>query len=389
MPQDISPECWEIFLLNAQNANHLTPAQRAGVYLHFPFCESKCNYCDFYSARFSAEQKQTYITALCSRLAYYGAQLSLPADTLYLGGGTPTTVKAEELVRAITAAKRYFGPFEEITVEANPADRLADTFVQLQQAGVNRVSLGVQSAAPQELKRLGRRHTPAQVQRCVRDLRAAGITNLSLDLMLGIPEQTEKSLQNSIDFCLALHPQHISAYMLKIEPDTFFGRQSPADLPSEDQTAALYLLLCTRLREAGFMHYEISNFCKPGYESRHNLKYWKQAPYLGLGPGAHSFIDKKRFYFPRDMALFLSDAQPVADGSGGDAAEFIMLRLRLAEGLDYAEYRRLYGRDFLERYGAFVMRLQSNGLAYPLPDRLCLTEQGFLLSNTIIAQLLS
>ncbi|MBQ7288941.1 MAG: radical SAM family heme chaperone HemW [Clostridia bacterium] len=356
--------------------------------MHFPFCESKCNYCDFYSARFPAEKQQAYIAALCNQISDYGARLSLSADTLYLGGGTPTVLQAEALVQTIKTAKQQFGPFAEITVEANPADRLGDTFLSLRQAGVNRLSLGVQSADLTELQRLGRRHTPEQVVRCVADSRAAGIQNLSLDLMLGIPGQTAESLQHTLDFCLALAPEHISAYMLKIEEGTPFGRICPPGLPSEDETAALYLQMCDTLRTAGYLHYEISNFCKPGFESRHNLKYWTLSPYLGIGPGAHSFIDGKRFYFPRSLDSFLSNPCSIPDGDGGDENEYVMLRLRLAEGLNYKEYQRLYQKDFAALHEKQIAQLQQNGLVHPSTERLALTEKGFLLSNSIILQLL-
>lgn len=366
----------------------VTPAEKAGVYLHFPFCESKCNYCDFYSARFPTEKKQDYIAALCKLIEVYSERLSLSADTLYLGGGTPTTVAPELLAKVIKKATATFGIFSEITVEANPADRLADTFKQLVAVGVNRISLGVQSAVENELKLLGRRHTPEQVIKSVADIRNAGCDNISLDLMLGIPGQTAESLQKSIEFCLALNPQHISAYMLKVEPDTPFGRALPPGLPDTDKTADLYLLLCDMMQKAGYQHYEISNFCKPGYESRHNLKYWKQAPYLGLGPGAHSMVEGKRFYFPRDLEAFLTEPQAIPDGNGGDEDEFIMLRLRLSEGFSFAEYQQRFGKDFAALHADFIAKLQKNGLAQTLPDRLALTDRGFLLSNTIISELL-
>ncbi len=366
----------------------VAPAEKAGVYLHFPFCESKCNYCDFYSARFSTEKKQDYIAALCKQIEVYGKRLSLSADTLYLGGGTPTTVEPKLLAKVIKKATDTCGPFSEITVEANPADHLSDTFRQLSAVGVNRISLGVQSAVEAELKLLGRRHTPEQVIKSVADIRAAGCDNISLDLMLGIPGQTAESLKKSLEFCLGLNPQHISAYMLKIEPDTPFGRALPKGLPDADSTADLYLLLCDMMQKAGYRHYEISNFCKPGYESRHNLKYWKQISYLGLGPGAHSMIEGKRFYFPRDLEAFLTEPQAIPDGNGGDEKEFIMLRLRLSDGLSFSEYKSRFGKDFAARNADFIAKLKKNGLAQTLPDRLALTDRGFLLSNTIISELL-
>lgn len=356
--------------------------------MHFPFCESKCNYCDFYSAKFPASLQRDYVSQLCSLLKEWSSKLSLPADTLYLGGGTPTVLPAGDLVQVIGDAVKAFGPFHEITVEANPADSLAETFIQLHNAGVNRVSLGMQSAVAGELERLGRRHTTAQLIRCVEDLQGAKIENLSLDIMLGIPRQTAESLQYTLDFALSLSPRHISAYMLKIEPGTPFGRSLPSGLPDDDQTAALYLQLCDKLRKAGFCHYEISNFSRPGFESRHNLKYWTLAPYLGLGPGAHSFIGGRRFYYPRDLAAFLTDRSIVPDGSGGDESEYVMLRLRLAEGLDYGKFYSRYGVDFYAAHHPLIKRLQDAGLAHRDAARLRLTERGFLLSNAILAELL-
>ncbi len=353
--------------------------------MHFPFCNSKCNYCDFYSASFSNEIKKSYVAALCEQIDAYGKRLFLSADTLYLGGGTPVTLNADDLVKVIQKAKQL-GNFEEITVEANPADSLGDTFKKLSAAGVNRISLGVQSAVQSELDLLGRRHTNEQVINTVSAIRDAGIDNISVDLMLGIPGQTKDSLKKSVEFCLKLAPQHISAYILKIEPNTAFGRTLPPDLPDEDQTADLYLMLCELLKEAGFEHYEISNFCKPGYESRHNLKYWQLKPYLGLGPGAHSFIDGKRFYFPRDIKAFTHNPNPIEDGYGGDEKEFIMLSLRLSSGLCFKEYAKRFNKDFAKMHAEWIEKLQKNGLATVKNGCLILTEQGFLLSNTIISQ---
>lgn len=355
--------------------------------MHLPFCNAKCNYCDFYSAVFSNETKNSYVAALCEQIDAYGKRLFLSADTLYLGGGTPVTLTADALVKIIKKAKQ-FGDFEEITVEANPADSLEDTFKKLSLAGVNRISLGVQSAVQGELDLLGRRHTNEQVVSTIKAIRAAGIKNISVDLMLGIPGQTKDSLKQSVEFCLKLAPQHISAYILKIEPDTAFGRNLPPNLPDDDQTADLYLTLCELLKEAGFNHYEISNFCKAGYESRHNLKYWQLKPYLGLGPGAHSFIDGKRFYFPRDIKAFIENPNPIADGNGGDEKEFIMLSLRLGSGLCFEEYTKRYNKDFAETHAKWIEKLQKSGLATVKNGSLRLTDEGFLLSNTIISQLI-
>lgn len=362
----------------------------AGLYLHFPFCSGKCKYCDFYSAEFDNRIKQKYATALCEQLKVYGERLRLHFDTLYLGGGTPTTVSAELLCDVITAAKKYFGDFSEITVEANPGDDLFDTFKSLHSVGVNRISLGLQSANDDELLRLGRRHNAAAAKKCVEDARKAGIKNISVDLMLGIPGQTSESLAKTVDYILSLSPEHISAYMLKIEPNTPFGKADEASLclPDDDETAQMYLCLCDRLAKSGYRHYEISNFCKPGCESRHNLKYWTLAPYLGIGPGAHSFINGERFFYPRDINAFLKSPETVSDGKGGGAKEYIMLSLRTDNGLDYDHYSKNYGADFRVDNDKFISQLQKNGLAQRQDDALALTEKGFLLSNSIISKLI-
>ncbi len=293
-----------------------------------------------------------------------------------------------ELIDIVRAAETVFGGFSEITVEANPGDDLSDCFFALRAAGVNRVSLGVQSANDNELRVLGRRHTAAQTELCVCDLKVAGFDNISLDLMLGIPGQTVASLSRSIDFCLKLEPSHISAYMLKIEPNTPFGRNPPPGLPDDDTVSDMYLYICRRLKSEGFSHYEISNFCLPGYESRHNMKYWIGAPYLGLGPGAHGFINGKRYFFPRDIAAFTENPVCTIEGTGGGESEYVMLRLRLSSGIDYDEYSRLFNKNFSKEHEGVIRKLRENGLAVSGDKNFALTARGFLVQNSILCELI-
>jgi len=282
-------------------------------------------------------------------------------------------------------------PDAEITLECNPSDLAQDAFDLpiAVDAGVNRVSLGLQSAAEGERRALGRQGDLATVEAALRRVRAAGICNFSLDLMLGIPGQTAQSLMESIRFCAAQEAAHISAYLLKIEEGTpFFAQKESLNLPNEEQTAQRYLSACEMLEEASYAQYEISNFARPGKASRHNLAYWDGREYLGLGPAAHSFLAGERFYYPADLAAFSADAQPVSDGAGGDFEEYAMLRLRLSEGLTQQGTRERFGQDIpaciIEKAGRFakqgLLRQDDNGIA--------LTTQGFLLSNHIIGELL-
>lgn len=316
-------------------------------------------------------------------------RFSAVADTVYIGGGTPTMLSGEQLCRILDSVAAAYGRARECTIEANPADDLAQTFAAVAKRGVNRVSLGVQSAVTAELQALGRRHVNADVAKTVQAARAAGINNISLDIMLGLPGQTVESLNTTIDLCLAQNPTHISAYMLKIEPGTPLG-QMPAErlcLPEEDAVAELYLHTVERLQKAGLQQYEISNFARPGFESRHNLKYWLGQDYLGLGPAAHSCIDGRRFYYPREIDGFLLGNTPVADQAAPPPEEYIMLRLRLREGISFADYQARFGMDLRQTKGAVLRQLAAAGLATVTDSRFSLTPAGFLVSNAIILKI--
>ncbi len=258
------------------------------------------------------------------------------------------------------------------------------------EAGVNRISVGMQSANDAELAALGRRHSAEDARRTVEAARAAGIASLSLDLMIGTPGQTEESLLRSVDFCTALEVPHVSAYMLKIEEGTpFFRDGAAARCPDEDAVAGMYEALCARMEQAGLRRYEISNFARPGFESRHNLKYWRCEEYLGAGPAAHSFIDGRRMYYPRSLAAFISGengGEPLFDCEGGGFEEYAMLRLRLNEGLDLAETERRYpGERISEEQLAL---LERGGFVRLSRGRVSLTVKGALVSNEVIERLI-
>lgn len=355
-----------------------------GLYIHVPFCRGKCPYCDFYSVNLTDGICEQYINKVCSALDEKCGAF----DTVYFGGGTPSLLGAGGIVKILSHVSATDGC--EVTVECNPSDTADGSFdfSLAAQAGVNRISLGLQSAVDSERKALGRRAGAADVESAVRLARQAGIDNISLDLMLGIPGQTQQSLQASVDFCAQLGASHISAYMLKIEPGTaFYGMQDSLDLPGEDAVCDLYLYCIDRLARHGYNQYEISNFALPGFESRHNLKYWRCEEYLGIGPAAHSFIDGRRYYYDRSLENFLNGCPPVQDGDGGSFEEYAMLALRLREGLIFEKAR--------ERFGSFPLDIikkaqapRLEGLVNITDKNISLTAKGFLLSNAVTGELI-
>lgn len=365
-----------------------------GLYLHIPFCKSKCPYCDFYSFSGKSTQKDDYTRVLKERIlssiSTLQSNCDCKADTLYIGGGTPSVLGAKNLAVLVNACNSgILTDDAEITVECNPYGLDEDFFKILHESGVNRISMGLQSAVDSERRILGRLSDKNQVENAVKAAQKVGFSNITLDVMLGIPDQTEFSLKETLDFCLSLGVPHISAYILKLEENTHFYRNaSKYNFPDEDLTADLYLQMCEVLEKCGIMQYEISNFAKSGFESRHNLKYWHCEEYLGLGPSAHSFIDGKRFYFDRDFQSFMNGDSPIQDGLGGDFTEYAMLGLRLTEGLNEDKVINRFGHsipdEIYEKSKIFI----DNGYMQKTGNGLSLTRKGFLISNTILAGIL-
>ena len=345
-----------------------------GLYLHFPFCYGKCAYCDFYSAFTNEKLIDSYLTALIREIKQWGGKINRPIDTIYLGGGTPSLLNAVyENFTVISDA--------EITLELNPADNVLEILQNAKKAGINRISIGAQSGDDAELLTLGRRHTVTDTETAVKTARQLGFDNISLDLMLGLPDSNCQTLKNSLDFLINLNPEHISAYILKIEENTkFYKEKATLNLPDDDAVSDQYLFMCEYLENKGFCHYEISNFCKGNNASRHNLKYWKCEEYLGIGPSAHSFLDSKRFYYPRDLKAFIDGNSPISDGNGGDVDEQIMLALRLKDGIK----TDILPANALKKCELFA----ENGLATLKDNNFSLTNNGMLLSNTIISEIL-
>lgn len=363
-----------------------------GVYIHIPFCVSKCPYCDFYSLSAESSLLEAYTGAVC-RAIRYSAENGREVDSVYFGGGTPSLMKAEQISRMLEALVKAFALNKaEITLEANPASALGGKLRDLRAAGVNRISFGVQSAVDEELVLLGRPHTEDDARCSVIAANDAGFNNISADLMLGIPRQTEESLKRSIEFLTSMPVSHISAYMLKIEEGTPFSKAGARDFcPDEDALAEIYLKCVAALECNGFSQYEISNFAKKGSESRHNLKYWRCEEYLGFGPSAHSFLDGRRFYVPRSLKDFIKEENPmtlaVSDGEGGGFEEYAMLRLRLCEGLDLTAAAKKFNID-TSKTAKKAAALESHGLLSFKNNIISLTPKGFLLSNAVTAELL-
>ena len=360
-----------------------------GLYLHIPFCKSKCPYCNFYSFSGKDTQKGEYTSVLKDRIVSSISTLQCKVDTLYIGGGTPSVLGAKNLAALVNTCKFFLTDNAEITVECNPYGLDEDFFKILYDCGVNRISLGLQSAVDSERRNLGRLSDRNQVENAVKTAQKVGFENITLDVMLGVPNQTEKSLSETLDFCISLGVPHISAYMLKLEENThFYKNQHKYNFPDDDLTADLYLQMCETLENQGIMQYEISNFAKKGFESQHNLKYWHCEEYLGLGPSAHSFLDGKRFYFDRDFQAFMNGNSPIDDGFGGDFTEYAMLNLRLVEGINEDTVLERFGhkipKEIYEKSQIFI----DNG--YMIADNtfLKLTRKGFLLSNSILSEIL-
>ncbi len=365
-----------------------------GLYLHIPFCKSKCPYCDFYSFSGKDTEKDEYTRALQNRILSSVSTLQsdsvCKADTLYIGGGTPSVLGAKNLASLVaTCNSGVLTDDAEITVECNPHGLDEEFFKILHNSGVNRISMGLQSAVDSERRILGRLSDRKQVENAVKSAQKVGFESITLDVMLGVPEQTEKSLNETLNFCISLGVPHISAYILKLEENThFYKNQNKYNFPDDDLTAELYLQMCETLENNGIMQYEISNFAKAGFESRHNLKYWHCEEYLGLGPSAHSFLNGKRFYYDRDFNAFMNGNSPIPDGNGGDFTEFAMLALRLTEGLQenkvFERFSHSIPKETYEKSKIFI----DNGYMTKTENGIALTRRGFLLSNTILAEIL-
>ncbi|MBR2132988.1 MAG: radical SAM family heme chaperone HemW [Oscillospiraceae bacterium] len=374
---------------------------KLGLYIHIPFCKSKCLYCDFYSLPNSEAHMDRYTAALqkhLSEIAPHAAQHSI--DTIYFGGGTPSYLGAKRLCSLLKTIQKHYRIEKnaEITLEANPESLNNLHMVRkLHRAGFNRISLGVQSANNEELRTVGRIHSFEQVQQVVSLLRKGKIKNLSLDLIYGLPGQSMESWQETLKAVVALEPEHLSCYGLKIEEGTpLYTMQDQLRFADDDLQADMYLWACDYLSEHGYEHYEISNFAKPGHPSRHNMKYWLLHEYAGFGPGAHSDFGDVRYAYIRDLEQYcrcmesgegelLSEQERIPPRQRD--TEYLMLGLRTAQGIEKREFENRFRLPFspietaLEQFRRSGHTTLENG-------RWHLTNEGFLLSNHIILAVL-
>ena len=372
-----------------------------GIYIHVPFCRSKCQYCDFYSLTTKEDKLlEGYLQAVCDHIKEAGSLApNYLVDTIYFGGGTPSFFGADGMAAILTAIRKSFDVAggAEITFEANP-DSVSDRLLRrLRSEGFNRVSLGIQCDDDEILKKLGRPHSYSQAVAAVKRIRKMGFKNLSLDLMYGLPGQSRTAWEKTLENVLRLQPEHISCYGLKVEEGTpLYEYQQYCNLADDDTQADMYLSAIEILRQHGYRQYEISNFCRKGHVSRHNLKYWQGGEYLGFGPDASSDFCGRRFSIIRDLQGYIHGIR-----SGGQvlrevqevpprerAGEYLMMRLRTVAGIDPKEYEHRYLLPFAPLQQKLAEYKERGCAVKTFDGRWHLTPNGFLLSNTIISDLL-
>ncbi len=366
-----------------------------GLYVHIPFCRRKCNYCDFCSyADVSDALTDAYISRLREEAGAYSREERIPVDTVYFGGGTPSLLAAQRLEEIISALYSDFDILDsaEITLEANPGTLTTEKALAYKSLGINRISLGVQTIHQNELKLLGRIHLFDDFVNSYKLLRTVGFDNISLDLMYGIPEQTVSSFRETLRYMTELSPEHISAYGLIIEPGTpFYSMRDKLPLPDEDAECEMYYTACELLGSHGYSHYEISNYARAGYASRHNLKYWRAEEYIGLGVAAYSYYKGMRYGNVRSLSEYLDSAPYSYDEeltAESQSYEYAMMRLRLSEGFSLPDYKARFGRDFLSGKEGIIEKLKERNLLKISGERIALTEEGFYVSNAILAEIL-
>lgn len=361
-----------------------------GLYIHIPFCKHKCPYCDFFSGNADENAFDNYVIELKDKIKYWSEKAKRDVATVYFGGGTPSVLGADRLCDILDFIKSNFNIQNnaEITVEVNPDSAKTIDFEKMYACGFNRISMGMQTAVEDELRLLGRIHSIDDAKTSVERAKSAGFNNISLDLMMGIPNQTIESLKKSISFCADCEVTHISSYILKIEENTpFYKVQNKLKLADDDMQAEMYLKAVEMLDSLGYKQYEISNFAKQGYESRHNTNYWRCSEYIGIGPSAHSFFEGKRFFYSRSMDDFNNNKLSF-EGMGGDEEEFIMLSLRLKSGLNYYEFAKKFGYTLPSYIIKKAKEYEKYGYTNVTDKSISFTPKGFLVSNSIISELI-
>ena len=373
--------------------------KKIGIYIHIPFCASKCAYCDFYSLAGKDKLMHEYHAAVLRHIKEYAPQLDgYLIDTVYFGGGTPSHYGAGRIISIFNAIKKHGHVLldAEVTVEVNPGTITLDELYKLSRAGVNRLSIGVQSANDVILKNIGRQHTFETAEDTVKNARTAGFKNISIDLIYGLPSQSKDDWADTLARAAALKAEHVSCYGLKIEEGTplYIFKDSPF-LPDDDTQADMYLYAVETLARFGYKQYEVSNFARRGFESQHNLKYWFGEEYIGIGPSAHSYIGQCRYSYIADLEKYIeriSSGITVIDQSEEmsdfeKAGEYLMLRLRTTRGISEAEYHDIYHLS-LDLVLEQIRKFEAHGWMIFKDGRWRFTTQGFLLSNTLIGEIL-
>ena len=370
----------------------------AGLYIHIPFCRSRCSYCDFATGIYQGELAARYVRAVVDEIAasrHAGARL----DTVYFGGGTPSLLTPAQLDQLLAIVDRQFhiDSGSEITMEMNPGTVNRDQLRAFRELGVNRASFGAQTFDDAELAKLGRSHTSADTLKTFHELRAAGFDNVSFDLIAGLPGQTLAGWQRNIEQSLALQPEHLSFYLLEVHSGTPLAdhiRRGLQPVPDEDLAAVMYEWMLERAAQSGYEHYEISNLCKPGFNSRHNTKYWTGAPYYGFGCSAHSFDGRtRRWSNQRDVLRYVASveqgASPIVEEQelteADLRAEALFLGMRLMRGVDVREYNELFGVDLRAEHADELDLFRQAGLVEFDGDLIRLTRNGALMSNEVFA----
>lgn len=367
-----------------------------GLYVHVPFCASICAYCNFNRGLLDEGLKRRYVAAVVREIEHAGH--GEPADTIFFGGGTPSLLEPSELGAIVDACRRAFAlaPDAEVTVEANPESATRERLSAYRARGVNRLSLGVQSFRDDELLRLGRVHDVRRARQALGDARAAGFENVSLDLMMWLPDQTQAQWDDSVDGLIELSPEHASLYMLELYPNAplrdTMARQGWTQSP-DDEAAEMYERAMARLESAGYEHYEISNVARPGRRSRHNMKYWTDGEWYGFGPGAHSTVGGVRWKNVSSTDDYVRAVETGASitterrvlTSDDQWREALMMGLRVAEGIDLQAFEMKYPLDLMARYGDYLRASVDAGLLVVDGGRMRLTRQGMLMANEVLA----
>ncbi|MEO6836184.1 MAG: radical SAM family heme chaperone HemW [Candidatus Tumulicola sp.] len=362
-----------------------------GVYVHLPFCPYLCPYCDFAKWPLRDSSARRYLDALYAQLA---REPSVPAATLFLGGGTPNAYDAPTIAQLLGRLRKHFGEFEESSIEVNPELVRDDDFTRYREAGITRLSIGVQSFEPGEIETLGRKHTAEHIETAVALGRAAGLQSISLDLIFAVPGQTPATWRRSLERAVALGVDHVSTYGLTVEtgtPYALWRDRDPSAFFDDTAEAEFYAIAIATLQAAGYEHYEISNFARPGHRCAHNANYWANGEYVGLGVGAASYRDGERRVHTRSLERYIDAASanlPIpseAERLEGPkrAAEAIMLALRTAQGVGLRDFKERYGIDIARHYAPVVSRFAEAGLLERIGDRMRLTERGRFVANDV------